>query len=83
MAIGIQELSCEISWIRMEIRYDSFDSLNLTKYNHCQGLSHITKYSHLFNKRGGWNKRGGGAKVAKSLNVDLGINEEGGIFGKN
>ena len=39
--------------------------------------------SHLFIKRGGWNKRGGGAKVAKSLNVELGINEEGGIFGKN
>ena len=34
-------------------------------------------YSHLFNKRGG------GAKVAKSLNMELGINEEGGIFGKN
>ena len=41
------------------------------------------EYSHLFNKRGAWNKRGGGAKVAKSLNVELGINEEGGIFGKN
>ena len=40
-------------------------------------------YSHLFNKRVAWNKRGGGAKVAKSLNVELGINEEGGIFGKN
>ena len=40
-------------------------------------------YSHLFNKHGAWNKRGGGAKVAKSLNVELGINEEGGIFGKN
>ena len=40
-------------------------------------------YSHLFNKRGVWNKRGGGAKVAKTLNVELGINEEGGIFGKN
>ena len=40
-------------------------------------------YSHLFNKRGAWNKRGGGAKIAKSLNVELGINEEGGIFGKN
>ena len=38
---------------------------------------------HLFNKRGAWNKRGGGAKVAKSLNVELGINKEGGIFGKN
>ena len=42
-----------------------------------------SQYSHLFNKRGGWNKSGGGAKVAKSLNVELGINEEGGIFGKN
>ena len=39
-------------------------------------------YSHLSNKRGAWKKRGGGAKVAKSLNVELGINEEGGIFGK-
>ena len=39
-------------------------------------------YSHLFNKCGGWNKRGGGAKVAKSLNVEVGINMEGGIFWK-
>ena len=39
-------------------------------------------YSHLFNKRGGWNKRGGGAKVAKSLNVQVEINVEGGIFWK-
>ena len=40
------------------------------------------KYSHLFNKCGGWNKRGGGAKVAKLLNVEAGINVEGGIFWK-
>ena len=39
-----------------------------------------TLYSHLFNKRGGWNKRGGGAKLAKSLNVEVGIKVEGGIF---
>ena len=39
-------------------------------------------YSHLFDKRGGWNKREGGAKVAKSLNVEVGINVEGGIFWK-
>ena len=39
-------------------------------------------YSHLFNKRGAWNKRGGGAKFAKSLNVEVGINVEGGIFWK-
>ena len=43
----------------------------------------LCTYSHLFNKRGAWNKHGGGAKVAKSLNVELGIDEEGGIFGKN
>ena len=42
-------------------------------------------YSHLFNKRGGWKKpekRVGGAKVTKSLNVQVGINGEGGIFWK-
>ena len=44
---------------------------------------YLPKYSHLFNKHGAWNKPGGGAKVAKSLNVELGINKEGGIFGKN
>ena len=48
-----------------------------------KGGKEILTYSHLFNKRGAWNKRGGGTKVAKSLNVELGINEEGGIFGKN
>ena len=39
-------------------------------------------YSNLFNECGGWNKREGGAKVAKSLNVEIGINVEGGIFWK-
>jgi hypothetical protein len=39
-------------------------------------------YSHLSNNRGGWNKRGGGAKVAKSINVEVGISVEGGIFWK-
>jgi len=33
-------------------------------------------YSHLFDKHGG------GAKVAKSLNGEVGINGEGGIFWK-
>ena len=42
----------------------------------------VTTYSHPFNKRGGRNKRGGGAKDAKSLNVQVGINVEGGIFWK-
>ena len=37
---------------------------------------HISNYSHLFNNRGG------GAKVAKSINVEVGINVEGGIFWK-
>ena len=44
---------------------------------------HSCSYSHLFNKRGGWNKGGGGAKNDKSLNVEVGINVEGGFFGKN
>ena len=46
------------------------------------GENFWSKYSHLFNKRGAWNKRGGGAKVAKSLNVEPGINVEGRIFWK-
>ena len=40
------------------------------------------EYSHLSNYRGGWNKHGGGAKVAKSINVEVGINVEGVIFWK-
>ena len=40
------------------------------------------KYSHFSNKRRGWNKRGGGPKFAKSLNVKVGINVEGGILWK-
>ena len=40
------------------------------------------KYSHLFNKRGAWYKHEGGAKVAKSLNVEVGINKKGGILWK-
>ena len=40
----------------------------------------LSRYSHLFNKRGAWNKRGGGAKVAKLLNVEGGINVEAGHF---
>ena len=42
----------------------------------------VGKYSHLSNNRGGWNKRGGSAKVAKLINVEVGINVEGGIFWK-
>ena len=46
-------------------------------------MDKIYASSHLFNKRGGWNKHGGGAKVAKLLNMEVGINVEGGflIFG--
>ena len=51
------------------------------------GLSHFEVefenwrvYSHPSNNRGGWSKRRGGAKVAKSVNVEVGINEEDGIF---
>ena len=39
-------------------------------------------YSHLSNNRGGWNKSEGGTKVAKPINVEVGINMEGGIFWK-
>ena len=46
------------------------------------GLCLFIIYSHLSNKCGGWNKRGGGVKVVKSLNMDVGINVEGGIFWK-
>ena len=44
--------------------------------------SHLlqTKYSHLSNKRRGWNKRGGEAKIAKSLNMEAGINVEVGKY---
>jgi hypothetical protein len=42
----------------------------------------VLTYSHQSNKRGSWNKRGGGARFAKSLNVEVGINEEGGILWK-
>ena len=38
--------------------------------------NHIYGYSHLSNNRGG------GAKVAKSINVEVGINVEGGILWK-
>ena len=40
--------------------------------------SRINSYSHLSNSRGGWNKRRGDAKVAKSINVEVGLNVEGG-----
>ena len=42
-------------------------------YKMYKSYVHAT-YSHFFNKRGG------GAKVAKSLNVEIGINVEGWIF---
>ena len=40
-------------------------------------------YSHLSNSQGGWNKRRGGANVPELINEEVGINVEGGIFGKN
>ena len=42
----------------------------------------IKAYSHPSNKREGWNKRRGGAKVVKSINLEVGLNMEGGIFWK-
>ena len=55
-------------------------SARISKYWRSPELT--SPYSHLFNKHGGWNKRGGNAKVAKSLNVEVGINAKGGIFWK-
>ena len=45
-------------------------------------FAYKSTYSHLSNSRGGWNKRRGGAKVAKSINVEVGINMERVIFWK-
>ena len=39
--------------------------------------------SHFSNSQGGWNKHGGGAKVPKLINVEFGINVDGGFFGKS
>ena len=46
------------------------------------GKNLYSTYSYLSNNLGSWNKRGGGPKVAKSINVEVGINVEGGIFRK-
>ena len=46
------------------------------------GIRGSINYSHLSNKPGGWNIHGGGAKFTKSLNVEVGINVEGGILQK-
>ena len=48
--------------------------------NHSRYNSNYLLYSHLSNKRGGKNKRRGGAKVAKSINAEVGITLEVGIF---
>ena len=64
----------------MSLRND--EKMGLPEKKEKVNLLTIVTYSHLFNKRGAWNKRGGGAKFAKLLNVELGINVEGGIFGK-
>ena len=48
------------------------------KYIGCRNYS----YSHLSKNCWGWNKSGVRAKAAKSINVDIGINVEVGIFWK-
>ena len=37
-------------------------------------------YSNLTKNRGDWNKHGGEVKIAKPLNVEAGINMEGGRY---
>ena len=44
---------------------------------------HLKRGYFLSDSQGGWNKHGGGAKVAKSINVEVGINVEGGICEKS
>ena len=36
----------------------------------------------FLNSQRGWNERGGGAKVAKFINMEVGINVDGGNFCK-
>ena len=79
-------LSSKMSWVGCLLKDSELFILfgeNRSSFTKKIFLKFQGAYSHLFNKRGAWNKRGGGAKVATSLNVELGINEEGGIFGKN
>ena len=59
----------------------------LPRFSELQGFKiadprFIDIYSHLSNNYVGWNKRGGSEKVAKSINVEVGIKVEGGIFWK-
>ena len=51
---------------------------NQSKISKCCCLISIL----ISNKCRGWNTCGGGAKVAKSINVEVGISMEGGIFWK-
>ena len=53
---------------------------NPTKVNMSRLILSLIVYSHLSNNRGGWNKPGEEAKVAKSLNVEAGINVEVGKY---
>ena len=76
-------LKDEVSTIKSEIRErkDRIEKLKIRHEHTVMAMGETKKvrknmYSHLFNKRGG------GAKVAKSLNVEVGINVEGGIFWK-
>ena len=64
------------------------------KVIHPKYYKHLKEAAELFGQKklaGFWqkgfyshpsNNRGGGAKVAKSINVEVGINVEGGIFWK-
>ena len=82
----VNKVACTICFeLRIQRKNKELSQWNIYYYSIEINFFKVTTsdYSHLFNKRGAWNKRGVGAKVAKSLNVEFGINEEGGIFGKN
>ena len=38
------------------------------------------EYFHLYNKREGWNKHGRLVKSCKSMNIETGINVDGGLL---
>ena len=80
-----KSLNKQHSYVKMTKNYGRTPTLFLWHYSikeRIVGRGYLLK-THLSNKRGGWNKREGGAKGAKSINVEVGITVEVGIFLKN
>ena len=62
------------SFLYIHINFYFGSILDVFSIFNCEICITLVNYSRLSNSRGGWNKRGGGAKVAKSINVEVGIN---------